>query len=237
MKAFFYLLCLALILISNYGSSLQTKVDEHLERRHKDTSEYKERSGSPSALVIAADGVEEIELVTILDVLKRGGFSVVSATPQASLQLKGMNGISITLQSSLRDAISENKSYDVVVLPGGVQNSKTLAASEDVIDLLKEQKKSGRYYAAICASPAIVLNGKEILSEEKWTGYPGIGPKNDNWEDTSVVVDGKLITSQGPGTAIEFALKIVDNIISSDKAESLRKGLLFDRYVIAERGL
>lgn len=123
----------------------------------------------------------------------------------------------------------DKDSFDVIVLPGGLGGANSMAASPLVKDLLKNQEKNGKLIAAICASPALVLKVHEIGIGKKVTCYPSFKEKLDGkftFVDESVVQDGKLITSQGPSTVFDFALKIAENLVGAEKAKEVAKGIL-----------
>ena len=134
---------------------------------------------------------------------------------------------------SSRMSVNKNRrlSWQVIfkVLPGGLGGAKALAASKLVGELLKNQEKKGKLIAAICASPALVLKAHEICIGKTITCYPSF--KDDlegkfTFVDEDVVQDGILITSQGPSTVFDFALKIVENLIGAEKAKQVGKGIL-----------
>lgn len=122
--------------------------------------------------------------------------------------------------------------FDVLVLPGGLGGAKTLASTKEVGDLLKEQESAGRFIAAICAAPT-ALRAHEIGFGKSLTSYPSVkqclveGGKYEYKED-KVVVDGQLITSRGPGTAFDFALKIVEELQGREKAVEVAKAMLLE---------
>lgn len=132
---------------------------------------------------------------------------------------------------SLQDASSKGP-FDVLVLPGGLGGAKTLASSKEVGELLKEQESAGRFIAAICAAPT-ALRAHEVGFGKSLTSYPSVkeclveGGKYQYKEDR-VVVDGKLITSRGPGTAFDFALKIVEQLQGREKAVEVAKAMLLE---------
>lgn len=115
------------------------------------------------------------------------------------------------------------------VLPGGLGGAKALAASALVGELLKNQEKNGKLIGAICASPALVLKAHEVGIGKNVTCYPSFKNELDGkftFVDEIVVVDGKLITSQGPSTSFEFSLKIVEVLVGAEKAKEVRNAIL-----------
>lgn len=214
-------------------SVILAKVTRQKSQQHRKTTSarHSRKQGGPSALIVCADGVEDIEFATIYDTLSRGGFQVVIATPQDELIVQTMLGINFHAEKPLAEALQEE--YDVIALPGGVGNAKTLAESSELIAALKKQKEAQKIVAAICASPALVLKPNGILSPgETWTSYPGMG-KGADWVDDTVVVTGTVITSQGPATAAEFALKILELTVGAEKSEGVAQQLLANKYAKA----
>ncbi len=171
-------------------------------------------------LVPIADGTEEIEAVCIIDVLRRAGLSVTVASVGA-LQVTASRGVKIVADSLIADCT--RTVYDLIVLPGGMPGAEHLRDSDELIGLLKTQKREGRFYAAICASPAVVLQHHGLLDSIRATCHPFFVDQIDNRDavESRVVIDGYCITSRGPGTAIEFALKLVEVLMGEDKAEEV----------------
>ncbi|CAI9741246.1 disease 7 homolog [Octopus vulgaris] len=177
----------------------------------------------PSALVILAEGAEEMEAVITIDVLRRGGVCVTVGGLSDSNPVKCSRDTVIVPDKSLQQAISDNK-YDAVIIPGGLQGSKLISESSIVKNLLQEQEKRTGLIAAICAGPTALMAHK-ICMGKRLTSYPAFKDKltaaGYNYSEDRVVVDGRLITSRGPGTAFEFALAIVKALDSQEKADSL----------------
>jgi 4-methyl-5(b-hydroxyethyl)-thiazole monophosphate biosynthesis len=171
-------------------------------------------------LVPIADGSEEIEAVCIVDVLRRAEAEVTVASVDA-LQVTASRGIKLVADTLITDCV--NNSYDLIALPGGIPGAEHLRDSEELINMLKRHKKEGRLYGAICASPAVVLQHHGLLDGRKATSHPAFSDSLENKEDidSRVVMDGNCVTSRGPGTAIEFALKLVELLFGSDKAKEV----------------
>jgi len=175
---------------------------------------------SKTVLVPIADGTEELEAVTIIDILRRAGAEVTVASV-GELQITASRGVKITADCSIEDC--KEKEYDLIALPGGMPGAEHLRDSSTLIDLLKAQKEAGKWYAAICAAPVVALQPHGLLKGLKATCHPG---RVDNLEDQEastfrVVVDGTCITSQGPGTALEFALVLVETIMGQAKKSEI----------------
>jgi 4-methyl-5(b-hydroxyethyl)-thiazole monophosphate biosynthesis len=176
-------------------------------------------------LVPIADGTEEIEATCIIDTLRRAGADVTVASVD-QLQVTASRGVKLVADALIADCA--NTTYDCIVLPGGMPGAEHLRDSRPLVAKLKEQKASGRLYAAICASPAVVLQDHGLLEGIKATCYPSFRDKLDPAcaSNDRVVVDANCVTSQGPGTAIEFALKLVELLFGPDKAKEVAKAML-----------
>ncbi len=180
------------------------------------------------ALVPIASGSEEIEVVTIIDILRRAGVEVTIATCNLSsgMEITAAQGTKIVAETSIDNCM--NTEWDLIAVPGGVEGSNALAESELLTQLLQRQVTEGRFYAAICAAPALVLGSKGLLDNKTATCHPHfyqvIEAKKVDTE-SRVVVDGNCITSQGPGTAIEFALELVEQLCGIVKREEVASPL------------
>lgn len=177
-------------------------------------------------LVPLAEGFEEIEAVTIIDVLRRAGIEVVTASLAASTSVKGAHGISVAADTTL-DA-SRSGRFDAVVLPGGMPGAAHLRDDARVLAALKSVVAQGGTAAAICAAP-IALEAAGLLAGRRATGYPGfreqLASASARVEDR-VVEDGPIVTSCGPGTALEFALALAARLAGRKTADDLRAGML-----------
>jgi 4-methyl-5(b-hydroxyethyl)-thiazole monophosphate biosynthesis len=127
--------------------------------------------------------------------------------------------------------VKSGHNYDVIVLPGGMPGASHFANSSDLVSMLKEQKANGKWYAAICASPAVVFKGANIVSDETMTCYDykdftDMISKNGKIPSDRVVVSGKCLTSVGPGSAVDFGLAIVECIIGKSKADQVAKEMM-----------
>ena len=172
-------------------------------------------------MVPLAEGFEEIEAVAVIDVLRRGGIKVDVVGIEDEV-VTGRNGIRVLCDKTISDVKPED--YDGIVLPGGNPGYKNLENNQQVLNFVKALNNKGKLVAAICASPTI-LEKIGILEGKKATCYPTMKDKIKNFVDERVVVDKNVITSQGPGTAIEFALEIV-RFFNPGVYEQLRKDLL-----------
>ena len=183
---------------------------------------------SKKILVAVADGIEELEAVTLIDCLRRAGADLTVASVQ-KLEITTARKVKITADCLITDC--RNKVYDLIVLPGGMLGAEHLRDSKELTEMLKDQKNSPRFYAAICASPAVVFEHYGLLADKKATCYPVMAEKLKDKQALGqrVVVDGNCITSQGPGTALEFALKLVELLFGSEKSGELAKAMLAER--------
>jgi 4-methyl-5(b-hydroxyethyl)-thiazole monophosphate biosynthesis len=168
-------------------------------------------------LVTIADGIEEIEAVCIIDVLRRADAFVTVASVN-SLQVTASHGVKIIADKLISDCI--DNTYDLIVLPGGIPGAEHLRDSQELKMLLKKQQQEGRLYAAICASPAVVLQHHGLLGKRKATCHPYCADQIENKSaiKARVVVDDNCITSRGPGTALDFSLKLVELLYNEQKA-------------------
>ncbi len=176
-------------------------------------------------LVILAEGFEEIEAVSPIDILRRAGIDVVIAGLSGT-QVTGAHGVRVNTDLTL-DGINEE--FDAVLLPGGSPGAANLSKSERVKNIIKDMYKKGKIIAAICASPVLVLAPTGILKGRTATCYAGMEkefPPDVKFRDEKVVVDGNIVTSKGPGTAALFALKLVELLKGKDKEESLKSKMI-----------
>lgn len=182
----------------------------------------------PKILVPLAEGFEEIEAIAIIDVMRRGGIDVVTASLSTHLLVKGAHGVGVQADREISGLSADE--LDMVVLPGGWGGTKALAADANVQNLLKSMDSKGKRIGAICAAP-FALEAAGVL-KEGYTCYPSI--ENEiktggyRGEGHAVVETQNVMTSRGPGTAICFGLYIVEKFMGEQTAAKLRKGLLAD---------
>jgi 4-methyl-5(b-hydroxyethyl)-thiazole monophosphate biosynthesis len=186
----------------------------------------------PTVLVPVADGTEDIELSCITDTLVRAGANVVVASVMPSRQT------TVTLARALRlvaphhiDDVPMDQ-LDAVVLPGGMPGAQHLAQNLVLATILHQMKTQGKWIAAICAAPVVVLGSLGVLNGvPRATCFPALRdrlPVGTQWQPERVVVCGRVITSQGPGTSIDFALTVVAVLCGLEKASEIAKGLLVE---------
>ncbi len=180
------------------------------------------------AAVLLADGFEEIEAITPIDILRRSG-AEVTVVGVGGLMIKGSRDISVKADKEIG---SYNELPDAVVVPGGGRGAENLSKTEKVSSLLREAYKNGKVIAAICAGPATVLLPLGILDGKNATCYPGdekmLGQRA-HFKDEKVVIDGNVITSRGPATATAFALAIAEMLCGKDIKETVSKNLLYEK--------
>ncbi len=172
------------------------------------------------AVIVLAEGFEEIEAVTPIDVLRRAEVEAVVVGLKAK-KVKGSHGITLTADKKLSEVKGE---IDGLVLPGGLPGAENLAASKPLTEMIREMNEAGKIVAAICASPAYVLAPAGVLDGKHATGYPGTQdrfPESATYFEDPVVRDANVITSRGPGTALEFSLKIAQALAGTEKALEL----------------
>ncbi len=181
-------------------------------------------------LLPLAQGFEEVEAVSLIDVLRRGGIGVRVATvdPHKDDNLVlGANGITLQADTNIKNVVSED--FDMILLPGGWENTYTLADNETVQTLLKEFKAKEKIIGAICAAP-YALNKASVLGDD-YTCYPGAEDEIDKQgyrDDQAVVIDGNIMTSRGPGTALCFGLEIVKRFSGEETFLAVKEGMLLD---------
>lgn len=177
-----------------------------------------------TALILFADGSEELEAVTVINLLRRAGVTVIFAGLHED-PLRGSRGTVLVPDTTLDDVLERD--YDMVVLPGGQPGTNNLKADERVLKLVRRMHDAGKYVAAICAAPSVLATAG-LLDGKHATSFPGAldpFPKVLR-EPQAVVEDGKLITSRGPGTAMDFALTLVERMVGREKREEVEDGLV-----------
>ena len=177
-----------------------------------------------NVLVPLAQGCEELEAVTIIDLLRRAEINVVTAGLDSNPVTASRNTVLIP-DTDLDTALKDD--YDMVVLPGGLPGSDHLDNDARVKELLTKMADSEKFTAAICAAPK-VLSSAGLLKNKKATCYPTVLESNNETDITgeAVVTDGKVITSRGPGTAMDFALSLIEALEGKEKRDEVEKGLV-----------
>ena len=176
------------------------------------------------ALVPLADGFEDIEAVSIVDVLRRGGVEVVTASLSDGPAVRSAHGIQMVADALLPDVLE--KEYDAIILPGGGEGTQNLSECGPLLERLRRQKASGGFVCAICAAPT-VLERAEVLDDESVTCYPSCTPQmGRSVESVPVIADGQVITGQGPGAAMLFALVVLAHLTDERTAHGVANGMI-----------
>ncbi len=182
-----------------------------------------------TVLVPVADGSEEMETVVVVDTLRRAGAAVTMAAVVEGVAGGGLDvtcsrGVRLVADKPL--ASCRDETWDLVVLPGGLPGAEHLRDSRTLLHILRAQSAAGRPYAAICAAPGCVLAAHGLLAGRAATAHPTfMDPLPDPREDR-VVVDGGVVTSRGPGTALEFALVLVGVLFGDGKRREIAREML-----------
>lgn len=179
-------------------------------------------------LLFLANGFEEIEAFTVVDLLRRKNVICDTCSIYSYKKVVGAHRISVEADKTL-DEIVNLKSYDGVVIPGGLPGATNLRDDKKVIEIVRNFGESGKLVAAICAGP-IVLQRAGILKNKQVTSYPGFDGelKDSVYKEDIVVQDENIITARGPATAVYFALKILENLVDERQVEDLKKEILLD---------
>lgn len=179
--------------------------------------------------VLLAPGFEEVEALTVNDIMRRAEVHCDLVSITDSTAVTSSHNVTVTADRILDD----NMDYDLVVLPGGIPGATNLRDDERVINLLKKQNKENKLIGAICAAPIVL--GKAGLTEGKnITSYPGYEdelPNCDYFEDEMVIVDGNIITSRGPATAMAFGYKLLEQLGEKHKVDAVSSGMLYKMFI------
>lgn len=180
-----------------------------------------------TSFIFLPDGFEEIEAITVIDILRRAGMPVKTVSITTSLQVLGAHGVMISADLLFDNTLFADAEW--LILPGGMPGASNLFEFGPLGGLLKSQLKSENgKVAAICAAPAVVLGQLGLLKGESATCYPGFENllKNAEFIDQPVVKSGKIITANGPANAMPWALTIVGETLGSTEANKIANGLL-----------
>ena len=175
-------------------------------------------------MIPLAEGFEEIEAVTNIDVLRRAGLEVITAGVEKK-EVEGDHGLKIEADLLL-DEVEINE-LDAIVLPGGMPGADNLKNSDKLLWLISELDDREGLIAAICAAP-MVLDKAGVIKDKNATSYPGFGEKmpSCNYHEERVVRDHNVITGRGPGVAMEFALEVVRYLIGHEKVDELKEAMI-----------
>lgn len=235
----------AVLITVKSKSKTKTAIYDNDHTIKTDFMEERSNQKKKNIIVCIAEGSEEIEVVSVIDVVRRAEIDVLVAKVQpdnssshldTSLQIVARSGTKLIADEHFATLYKRGiptllDQFDMVVLPGGLKGAQAFAACSDLVNLL-QQFKQKRLFAAICASPAVVLAPHNLLDGiGRATCFPNMHDKLPEHVDIQsknerVVEDANLITSQGPGTAIEFAPKIVERLVGPEKAKEVAGALL-----------
>ncbi|XP_027346460.1 protein DJ-1 homolog C [Abrus precatorius] len=219
-----------------FGESVAKEVAELLLMRANDNNAAKEEFNevewsvghhTPSVLIPIAHGSEEIEVVTVVDILRRAKANVIVASVEKTLEVSGSQGTKIVADILISNA--QESTHDLIILPGGTTGAQRLSKSKILKKLLKEQNSAGRIYGALWSSLAI-LHKQGLLKDKRATAHPSTVDKikDEAINGAKVVIDGNLITSEGLATVTNFALAIVSKLFGNGRARSVAEGLVFE---------
>lgn len=180
------------------------------------------------SFLFLATGFEELEALTVIDVLRRGGMDIKTVSIRSERQVTGAHGITVEADMTFKEADFEGAEW--LILPGGMPGAQNLHDFEALGDLLKVHAGKGKV-AAICAAPAVVLAPLGILKDREATCYPGFEDQllagGARRRDAPVVALNNLITANGPASALRFALAILSNSVGENYAREVGSGMLY----------
>lgn len=184
------------------------------------------------SFVFLAEGFEEIEAITVIDVMRRAGMKVRTVSITSSLQVAGAHGVTVTADTIFADTLIEDPAW--IVIPGGMPGAQNLYEFAPLKRLLEKQvaSRDGRI-AAICAAPGVVLGQQGFLKGEKSTSYPGFQDKlaGAEYVEAPVVVSKRFVTGSGPANALRWALAVVKEAMGEAVAREVADGMLFSEPV------
>ena len=186
---------------------------------------HTELKAPPSVLVPLAQGCEELEAITITDLLTRAGIKVVTVGLDEQVVVAS-RGIKLIPDKLLNDVLEDN--FDMIVLPGGLPGADHLNNDPGIQTIVKKLAANNKYTAAICAAPRVLATAG-LLEGKHATSFPGaldqFPVNNMTYEEKSVVIDGNVITSRGPGTAMDFTLTLIELLMGKEKRDEVEAGL------------
>lgn len=180
----------------------------------------------PKALIPLAQGCEEVEAVTVIDLLRRANIEVVCAglTPDPVVCSRGV----VLIADTTLEKAARMDDFDIIILPGGLPGADNLAHSPLLNQMLTKMSGDGKYVAAICAAPRVLAKAG-LLEGKRVTAYPGFIDGGNypslHYTGSAVEVDGKIVTSRGPGTAMEFALTLIELLSGESTRNTVEAGL------------
>lgn len=178
-------------------------------------------------VMLIHNGFEEIEALTTVDLCRRAGLEVCVCSMTGNEMLQGAHAIQVKADALFETV--DTALFDMVVLPGGLPNATSLRDDDRVMAVVRDFHSQNKWVGAICAAP-ITLERAGLLQGRKATSYPGCLADEQacQYTEQAVVVDGKIITSRGVGTAIDFALQIITALVSPEKSKEIGTGILYE---------
>ncbi|MFI8480678.1 DJ-1 family glyoxalase III [Pseudomonas sp. NPDC078700] len=178
------------------------------------------------AVIAVADGVDDLECVTLIDALRRAEIEVIVASIEGRRMITCARGTRLTADAMLIDVLAQR--FDLIVLPGGMPGAERLAEHPPLAERVRQQANAGLFFAAIGAAPAVALQHYGVLRQRRMTCYPAVSERLSGcvFIDQPVVVDGNCITSQGASTALEFALVLVEQVLSKAQCRQVAAAML-----------
>ncbi len=179
-----------------------------------------------NVLVPVMQGTEELEAVTIIDLLRRAGIRVTVAGENEIITCS--RGVKL-IPDVLLDSIDTDLVFDAIVLPGGVQGTENLMKNRTIEKMLEHQKSKGKLIAAVCAAPTVLSHFNIVEKGQPLTSHPSVKDflRDYQWINEPVVSDGIIITSKGAGTAIEFTLNIIRKLCNDEIADKVAEGIVY----------
>ena len=179
---------------------------------------------TPTALIPVAHGSESLETIVMVNVLRRAEVEVTVASVENELVVSGTRGVRLHADKRLLETLGHK--YQLIALPGGEKGAEALNRHAPLIEMLQEQNDLKHWLAAICAAPALTLAPHHLLDGRQATCYPAFKARLPHYVDKPVVVDGHCVTSQGPGTAMAFALILAEILAGPVKSKEVAAALL-----------
>jgi 4-methyl-5(b-hydroxyethyl)-thiazole monophosphate biosynthesis len=181
-----------------------------------------------TAIILLADGFEEVEVVTPISYLNHAGVEVTMVAIGNKLDVTGMHGITVRTTALLQDLLNKNKQYDVLIIPGGTPCTQNIALSKEANALIRKMASDGKIIGAINESPVIILAPLGLLRLRTFTCCPGMENqvKDGKFTGERVVIDGNIVTSRLTGTAGEFSIAIIKLLLGEDEGEKVAKKCL-----------
>jgi len=179
---------------------------------------------TPTALIPVAHGSESLEAITLINVLRRAEVEVTVASIESELAVSATRGVRLHADKRLLDTLGHK--YDLIALPGGEKGADALNRHAPLIEMLQQQNDLKHWLGAICAAPALTLAPHHLLDGRQATCYPAFKARLPRYVDKPVVMDGHIITSQGPATAMAFALILAEILAGPVKSKEVAAALL-----------